>query len=197
MFTGIITDIGTLKAREQNGDSLKITIEAPFDEASMDIGCSISCSGICLTVIEKGAGFFVTEVSPETIAKTNISNWEEGSEINLERALKAGDELGGHVVSGHVDCASEVLSVEDLDGGNKNFSFKIPEELKKYVAEKGSITIDGVSLTVNEVSGDEFKVNIIPHTLENTIFKNYKKGSLVNLEIDMLARYAQRLLEAK
>lgn len=193
MFTGIVTDMGTVRAIAKDGDT-RFEIETHYDMNTVDIGASIAHSGVCLTVIETGPGWFAVQASGETLSKTTLAAWKIGSRINLERALKVGDELGGHIVSGHVDGVGEVVSVRD-EGESKRFVFRVPAALKNFMAPKGSVAVDGVSLTVNEVEGDTFGVNIIPHTQQVTLFGGYVPGTRVNLEIDMLARYVARLLE--
>ena len=197
MFTGIITDIGTIKSIETGGSSewsdLTLGIETAFDMNTVDMGASIACSGVCLTVVNKDNGYFEADVSNETIAKTTIGDWSVGDNINLERALKLGDELGGHLVSGHVDTVASIKSIEPA-GDSFKFTFETPAEFMKYIAEKGSIVIDGVSLTVNDVEKNTFNVNIIPHTMENTIFSKKSQNDKVNLEVDMLSRYVARIL---
>ena len=198
MFTGIITDVGHIKSIEQKGDTV-LTIETSYDMSSVDIGASIASSGICLTVIDKGEGWYKVEASAETRACTNLSDWHEGTLVNLERALKVGDELGGHIVTGHVDAVGEIVKI-DHEGDSKIFNFEMPESVAKFVAMKGSITINGVSLTVNKVYKDAdkhiFNVNIIPHTQQHTNFHAAKVGDKVNLEIDILARYVARMNES-
>lgn len=199
MFTGIITDIGTIEAIEPRGDT-QFTISCGYDAAGIALGASISCSGCCLTVTSVGdaAGGgcrFTVDVSAESLSKTTLGGWSEGSRINLERALKAGDELGGHIVSGHVDGVAEIVSIDD-DGDSRRFVFRAPEELARFIASKGSVCLDGTSLTVNEVDGANFGVNLIPHTLSVTSWGNARAGDKVNLEIDMLARYVARLYES-
>lgn len=191
MFTGIITDVGRVRAVERQGDT-RFTIETAFDTETVPIGASIAHSGVCLTVIEKGPGWFVVQASGETLSKTTLGSWDAGTRINLERALKVGDELGGHIVSGHVDGVGEVAAIRP-EGESIRLTFTVPPSLSKYIASKGSVAIDGVSLTVNEVEGDSFGVNIIPHTQTATTFGTLKVGDRVNLEIDMLARYVARL----
>lgn len=193
MFTGIVTDMGTVRAIAKDGDT-RYEIQTHYDMKTVDIGASIAHSGVCLTVIETGPDWFAVQASGETLSKTTLDGWKVGSRINLERALKVGDELGGHIVSGHVDGVGEVVSVRD-DGESKRFTFRVPAALKNFMAPKGSVAVDGVSLTVNEVEGDTFGVNIIPHTQQVTLFGGYAPGTRVNLEIDMLARYVARLLE--
>jgi len=193
VFTGIITDKGSLRGVEDRGER-RFTIDTSYDTESIDIGASIACSGACLTVVDKGAGWFAADVSVETLSKTTLGQWREGDSVNLERALKVGDELGGHLVSGHVD-ATAVVVASDPVGESVRFWIEVPEELARFVAPKGSVTLDGVSLTVNEVEGRRFSVNIIPHTAAETTFGTLRKGDRVNLEIDQLARYVKRLLD--
>ncbi len=195
MFTGIITDIGIIKSIDKIDDNLtQAVISTLYNTNYMEIGCSVACSGVCLTVTDKGDSWFSVDISGETLSCTTLDNWQVDTKINLERSLKAGDELGGHIVSGHVDAIGEVVNIEDVQG-NKLLSIKAPDELLKFIAAKGSITIDGVSLTVNKVDGNIFQMNIIPHTLEKTTFSNLKQDDKVNIEIDMLARYTARILE--
>jgi riboflavin synthase len=195
MFTGIITDVGTVRAIEQRGDT-RVEIETSYDTHGIDIGASIACSGPCLTVVEKGRGWFAIEASAETLAKTTLGDWKVGSKINLERALKVGDELGGHIVSGHVDGVGTIVDMRP-EGDSVRIEFEAPEALKRFIAPKGSIAIDGVSLTVNEVDDARFGVNVIHHTQSETTFGAHRKGDRVNLEIDMLARYVGRLIGEK
>lgn len=202
MFTGIVTGIGRLRATtpaRETADA-RFVIEVPADDpawADIDtvaLGASICCSGCCLTVVERGPGWFAVDASAETLSKTTLDHWVPGITINLERALKLGDELGGHIVSGHVDGLGEVVA-KTPDGGSTRWRFRAPRDLARFIAPKGSIAIDGVSLTVNEVDGTEFGVNIIPHTEQVTTFGRLAAGDTVNLEIDMLARYVARLAE--
>ena len=192
MFTGIITDVGTIRDIRRNGDT-RFEMATVYDTAGIDIGASISCSGACLTVIETGPGWFAVEVSGETLARTTLGAWKAGDPVNLERALKAGDELGGHVVSGHIDGVAEVVTVTP-EGGSLRFVFEVPADLEPFIAPKGSLTVDGISLTVNEVDGRRFGINIIPHTQQVTTMGARQAGDAVNVEIDMLARYVARLL---
>ncbi|HEY0836775.1 MAG TPA: riboflavin synthase [Azospirillum sp.] len=192
MFTGIITDIGRVKAVESDGDT-RFTIETAFDTETVAIGASIANNGVCLTVIDKGPGWFAVQASAETLSKTTLGGWRPGARVNLERAMRLGDELGGHIVSGHVDGVATVADVRP-DGESRRLTFEAPANLAKYVASKGSVAIDGVSLTVNEVDGARFGVNIIPHTQVATTFGDLKPGDRVNMEIDMLARYVARLV---
>lgn len=195
MFTGIITDIGTVKSIEKRGDT-RIVVESSYNMSSVAIGASIACSGPCLTVVEKGESWFAIEASAETMSRTTVGNWIEGSRINLERALSLGDELGGHIVSGHVDGIAEIVS-DDPEGDSIRFVFRVSDDLKPYISEKGSVSLDGVSLTVNSVQDREFGVNIISHTQSETTFGDRKAGDLVNIEVDMLARYVARLAETQ
>ncbi|MGK6319070.1 riboflavin synthase [Sphingomonas sp. DT-204] len=199
MFTGIVTDIGTIRSVGQQGD-LRVIVETGYDTATIDMGASISCSGVCLTVVDKGPGWFAVDVSGETVSRTAQRQWTAGRRLNLERALRLGDELGGHIVTGHVDGIGEVRSVHE-EGGSHRVVIAAPRELAPFVAPKGSITVDGVSLTVNEVAdtarGVEFGLNIIPHTAEVTTLGAIETGQPVNLEIDVLARYLQRMEQAR
>ena len=198
MFTGIITDIGTIVGIEPRGDT-QFTISSGYEAAGIALGASICCSGCCLTVTSvvaaDGGSRFTVDVSAESLSKTTLGGWREGTRINLERALKAGDELGGHIVSGHVDGVAEIVSVQD-EGDSRRFVFRAPEDLARFIASKGSICLDGTSLTVNEVDAVNFGVNLIPHTLSVTSWGNAQVGDKVNLEIDMLARYVARLNES-
>ena len=193
MFTGIVTDQGRVRAIETPGDT-RLEISTKFDTASIELGASICCSGACLTVIETGADWFAVMVSGETLDKTTLGDWHQGARLNLERALKLGDELGGHIVSGHVDGVGTLVERHG-EGDSERFTFEAPEDLKRFIAPKGSITIDGVSLTVNEVNDRRFGINLIPHTQEVTTLGGLAPGGAVNLEIDMLARYVARLQE--
>ena len=195
MFTGIITDIGTIRSVTRAGDT-RFEIVTSYDLATVDLGASIACNGCCLTVIEKGKDWFAIQASAETLSKTTLGQWTQGTRINLERALKIGDELGGHIVSGHVDGLGEILSITP-EGGSQRFSFRVPDALARFIAPKGSVAIDGTSLTVNEVEGNKFGVNIIPHTQAVTTWGTMVVGQRVNIEIDMLARYVARLTEYK
>ncbi len=193
MFTGIITDLGRVRAIK--GDT-RFEFSTGLDTAAIDIGASICCSGVCLTVVDKGNGgenWFAADISAETMGLTTLSGWTEGTAVNFERALKMGDELGGHMVSGHVDGIAEVVSVTP-EGDSRRIVLKAPEELLKMIAPKGSVVLDGVSLTVNEVEAGHFGINVISHTLEMTTLGALEPGGRVNLEIDMLARYVARLV---
>ncbi|TKD18273.1 riboflavin synthase [Rhodobacter capsulatus] len=195
MFTGIVTDLGEIVALENTGD-LRARIRCGYDMGSVEIGASIAHAGVCLTVIATGADWYDVQISGETVSKTNLGGWTIGKRINLERALKVGDELGGHIVSGHVDGVAEITALRD-EGESTRFSFRAPEALAKYIAPKGSVALDGASLTVNEVDGCSFGINIIPHTKAVTTFGTARVGDKVNLEIDTLARYVARLTEWK
>jgi len=197
MFTGIIREVGTLLARRDAGDTyMRIACARPAE--TIETGASIACNGVCLTVIEIGregdATWFEVSASAETKSKTTLSDWQPGRRINLEPALRLGDEMGGHIVSGHVDGVGEILRIE-AEGDSHRFTFRAPASLARFIAPKGSIAVDGISLTVNEVSGAEFGVNIIPHTWNVTSLAGASQGSRVNLEIDILARYVARLAE--
>lgn len=194
MFTGIVTDIGRVRAITDTRRDRRFEIATAFDLSTVQIGASISHAGCCLTVVEKGPDWFAVEVSQETLAKTTLADWLVGAGVNLERAVRVGDELGGHIVSGHVDGVGEVLSVEP-EGGSRRVRIRVPRPLHRYMAPKGSITVEGVSLTVNEVEDDVFGVNLIPHTWEVTTLGELAPGTGVNLEIDMLARYLARWKE--
>lgn len=194
MFTGIVTDVGRVRVVRDTNRDRRFEIETAFDLASVDIGASIAHAGCCLTVVEKGADWFAVEVSGETLGKTTLGDWSEGRRVNLERAARVGDELGGHIVSGHVDGVGEVRSVV-AEGGSHRVRIQVPRPLHRFIAPKGSITVEGVSLTVNEVDDDIFGVNLIAHTWEVTTLGELKPGARVNLEIDMLARYLARWRE--
>ena len=192
MFTGIVTDLGKIRSIEKRGDT-RIEIETSYDMDGVDIGASIACSGPCLTVIEKGSGWFAVEASAETLDKTGLGDWEVGTPINLERAMRIGDELGGHIVSGHVDAVAKIVDMQP-EGDSMRFMFEAPAEFAKYIAPKGSVSLDGVSLTVNEVQESRFGVNIISHTQGETTFGSRKVGDRINMEIDTIARYVARIL---
>ena len=194
MFTGIITNVGRVRSVRETNRDRRFEIETGFDLATLDIGASVSHAGCCLTVVEKGEGWFAVEVSGETLSLTTLADWTKGHPVNLERAARVGDELGGHIVSGHVDGIGEVLSVES-EGGSHRVRIRVPRPLHRLIAPKGSITVEGVSLTVNEVEDDVFGVNLIPHTWDVTTLGTLKPGARVNLEIDMLARYLARWRE--
>jgi riboflavin synthase len=191
MFTGIVTDIGRVRSIRETNRDRRFEIETAYDLDSIDLGASISHSGCCLTVVEKGEGWFAVEVSGETLALTTLDHWREGGPVNLERAARLGDEMGGHIVSGHVDGVGTVLSITP-EGGSHRLKIRAPRPLHRLIAPKGSIAVEGVSLTVNEVEDDVFGLNIIPHTWDATTLGDLVAGSRVNLEIDMLARYLAR-----
>jgi riboflavin synthase len=196
MFTGIVTDIGRVLEVAQEGD-LRARIGTGYDVARIDIGASIACDGVCLTVVALGTApepWFDVQISGETVSKTNLQAWGPGKRINLERALKVGDELGGHIVSGHVDGLAEVVAVRP-EGGSVRVTFRAPEALARFIAPKGSVALNGTSLTVNEVEGCDFGVNFIPHTQSVTTWGEVAVGDLVNLEVDTMARYVARLRE--
>lgn len=195
MFTGIITDIGEVMAVERRGD-LRARIRTDYDTATIDVGASIACSGACLTVVEKGGDWFAVDISGETESRTTLGKWGPGAKVNLERALRVGDELGGHIVTGHVDAVGEIKKAEK-SGDSVKLEIGLPAPLAKLVATKGSIALDGISMTVNGVTSDTFEVNAIPHTRQHTTLGQAKPGDRVNLEIDMLARYVQRLMETE
>ena len=199
MFTGIINGLGdVIEVHEKDEQLRRVTVACGYDPESIDIGASIACSGICLTVVERGrAGnrtSFAVDTAAETLRMTTAASWRRGTRLNLERSLRLGDELGGHLVSGHVDGIAELIARDDfLD--SVGLSFRSPAELARFIAPKGSVTLDGVSLTVNEVKGDTFSVLIIPHTLKVTTFGSLEPGARLNLEVDQMARYAARLLD--
>ncbi|WP_425991607.1 riboflavin synthase [Brevundimonas sp. TWP2-3-2] len=199
MFTGIITDIGRVRSVAQTARDRRYEVETAWDVSGIDLGASISHGGVCLTVVEKGSrpeggGWFAVEVSGETLDKTTLGEWSAGTPVNLERATRVGDELGGHIVSGHVDGVGTVVEITP-EGGSHRIVIEAPAPLHRFIAAKGSITVDGVSLTVNAVDGRRFGLNIIPHTWEATTLGALKVGSAVHLEIDMLARYLARWQE--
>ena len=199
MFTGIITDVGRVSSVSVSGDT-RFEIETVYEPDSIDLGASIACSGVCLTVIDRGTRddkhWFAVEASKETLDVTTAGNWQTGHSLNLERALKLGDELGGHIVSGHVDALAEIVNILP-EGDSKRFTFRTPKDIMRFVAPKGSITLDGTSLTVNEVDGDTFGVNLISHTQSVTSWGGSRTGDRVNLEIDVLARYVARLKDSE
>ncbi|AKO97594.1 riboflavin synthase [Marinovum algicola] len=191
MFTGIITDMGRIAALEKRGD-LRARITTGYDTATIEIGASIACDGVCLTAVALGPDWFDVDISAETVSRTNLDLWAEGRTINLERSLKVGDELGGHIVSGHVDGVAEIVAMTD-EGDSTRLTLRAPEALAKYIASKGSVALNGTSLTVNEVADCTFGINVIPHTQEVTTWGRAQVGDRVNLEIDTLARYVARL----
>jgi riboflavin synthase len=194
MFTGIITDLGRVRAVGQ-GQTTRLEIETRYDTAGIAIGASIACNGACLSVVERGPGWFAVEASAETLSKTTLGSWRAGTAVNLERPLKLGDELGGHLVLGHVDGVGRIVERRE-DSGSVRLTVEVPADLARFIAAKGSVAIDGVSMTVNEVSGRRFGVNVIPITQRETNLGGLAAGAAVNLEIDMLARYVGRLLAA-
>jgi riboflavin synthase len=199
MFTGLITDVGRVRSVEQKGD-LRLVIGCGYDMAGVDLGASIACSGVCLTVVDKGDDWFAVDVSEETLRRTARGLWQEGARLNLERSLRLGDELGGHIVTGHVDGVGEIEAAVDV-GGSTRITVIAPPAVEAYIAAKGSVALDGVSLTVNEVEpisdGVRFAINIIPHTAERTTFSDLAAGRPVNIEIDILARYIGRMMELR
>jgi riboflavin synthase len=199
MFTGIVTDVGTVRSAEQRGD-LRLVIATSYDMDTIDLGASIACSGVCLTVTDKGEDWFAVDVSGETISKSAADHWREGAKLNLERSLRLGDELGGHIVTGHVDAVADVVDCQP-EGDSTRIGISAPKALAPMIAPKGSITLDGVSLTVNEVrdsGGDtHFTVNIIPHTAQHTTLGALRQGRQLNVEVDVLARYIDRMLAAR
>jgi len=196
MFTGLVTDVGSVRHIEKRGDT-HVVIATNYDVSQVDIGASIACSGICMTVVDRGSAkdrWFAVTASGETLSKTTLENWKVGAPVNLERPMKVGDELGGHIVTGHVDGVAEVVSAVP-EGESVRLTFQAPVALARFIAQKGSIALDGVSLTVNDVDGMRFGVNIIPHTLKVTTFGRLKPGAKVNLEVDLMARYVARLVK--
>jgi riboflavin synthase len=200
VFTGIVNDLGeVLELREQAEGLRRLTIASSYDPETIQLGASIACSGPCLTVVERGRrgkqAFFAVDVAAETLRVTTAGTWQRGTKLNLERSLRLGDELGGHLVSGHVDGIAELVTRKDLPG-MAHLTLRVPAALSPFIAPKGSVALDGVSLTVNEVGDNEFSVLIIPHTLEVTTFGAMQSGSRLNLEVDQMARYAARLMQA-
>jgi len=197
MFTGIVTDIGEVVAVEQRAEGLRrLTIACAYDPATIAIGASLCCAGVCMTVVAKGKNSFSVDAAAETLRLTTVGRWKKGTRVNLERALKIGDELGGHLVSGHVDGLAELIAREDLTG-MANLNLRAPKPFACFIAQKGSVALDGVSLTVNDVTADSFSVLIIPHTLKVTTLGALKQGDSLNLEVDVMARYAARLMESR
>ena len=197
MFTGIVTDVGRIRDIEKRGDT-HIFIETQYDVSQVDIGASIACSGICMTVVDKGSDkdrWFAVTASGETLSKTTVGEWKVDDPVNLERPVRVGDEFGGHIVTGHIDATAELVRVAP-EGESTRMTFQVPSNLARFVAPKGSVALDGVSLTVNEVDGTRFGVNIIPHTQCATTFGRLKPGTKVNFEIDLLARYVSRLVKS-
>jgi riboflavin synthase len=199
MFTGIVTDVGEVIHAEQRGD-LRLQVRTGYDLSTVDLGASISCSGVCLTVVDKGADWFAVDVSAETVSRTAADMWKQGARLNLERPLRMGDELGGHIVTGHVDSVGEVIGVCP-EGDSRKIGIRVGRELAPAIAQKGSISLDGVSLTVNEVrdaeDGTHFSVNIIPHTAQETTLGGLAPGKQLNVEIDVIARYLDRMIAAR
>lgn len=199
MFTGIVTDVGEVVSAEQRGD-LRLKVRTGYDLATVDLGASIACSGVCLTVVDKGDDWFAVDVSAETVSRTAADMWQEGARLNLERPLRMGDELGGHIVTGHVDCVGEVIGV-CAEGDSSRIGIRVGRELAPAIAQKGSISLDGVSLTVNDVrdaeDGTHFSVNVIPHTARETTLGDAIAGRQLNVEIDVIARYLDRLVMAR
>ncbi|MEE8534323.1 MAG: riboflavin synthase [Alphaproteobacteria bacterium] len=193
MFTGIVTDLGAVRSVEKRGDS-RFLVATGYDMEGVAIGASIACSGACLTVVDKGPDWFATDVSAETLARTTLGDWGPGTRVNLERPLRAGDELGGHIVLGHVDGVGKIAGREPV-GDSVRLEIAAPDSLARFIAEKGSIAVDGIALTVNRVAGARFEVNVIPHTLACTTLGAAALGARVNLEVDVLARYVARLNE--
>jgi riboflavin synthase len=207
MFTGIITDVGRIAAVSQGDRLRRIRIECPYDPAAIAIGASIACSGPCLTVIavggHDGGSWFEVDAAAETLSRTTVVDWRPGARVNLERSLKIGDELGGHIVTGHIDGIAEIIAREEVTGGQgpwaatARFVLRVPAPAARFIAEKGSVALDGASLTVNDVEGDTFSVLVIPHTLAVTTFGERRVGDRLNLEVDLMARYAARLADAR
>jgi len=200
MFTGIVTDVGTVRSAEQRGD-LRLVIETGYDMETVDLGASIACSGACLTVVDKGTDWFAVDVSGETRSKTAADHWREGARLNLERSLRLGDELGGHIVTGHVDAVGTIVGICP-EGDSKRIGISVPRALGPMIAAKGSVALDGVSMTVNDVRDAEdgtthFSVNVIPHTAQHTTLGDLAQGRQLNVEIDVLARYIERMLVAR
>jgi len=193
MFTGLISDMGTVRSVEGRSGGARIAIETAYDTTDIPIGASIACCGACMTVVEKETGCFAIDASAESLARTTLGSWEAGRRINLERALCLGDELGGHMVTGHVDGVAEIADRRP-DGESLRFTVEVPEDFARYIAPKGSVALDGVSLTVNEVEGCQFGINIIPHTAAHTTFGALAPGDRVNFEVDLIARYVARLV---
>lgn len=194
MFTGLVTDLGEIATVTPTDGGVRLDIKTGYDTSTVKMGASIACNGCCLTAVELAPSQFSVDVSRESLDRTTLGAWQAGHRINLERSLKLGDEMGGHLVSGHVDCTAEVVE-RKADGDSFRFTFKVPVDFARFIAEKGSVSVDGVSLTVNEVGDDTFGVNIIPHTCAVTTFGTLAVGDIVNIEIDMLARYVARLLK--
>jgi riboflavin synthase len=200
MFTGLVSDVGTIRSIEARGELRRIRIACSYDPKTILLGASIACSGPCLTAVEigeeGGRTFFDIDAAAETLARTTVGAWAPGTRVNLERSLKIGDELGGHIVTGHVDGVARIVERRDFDG-MAHFDIEAPGALARFIAEKGSVCLDGTSLTVNNVSGNRFTILLIPHTLEVTTWGERKTGDPLNIEVDLMARYAARLVEAK
>lgn len=194
MFTGLITDVGRVRAVEARAGGARIAIETAYETGEIPLGASIACCGACMTVVEKGPGWFAIDVSAESLARTTLGSWEAGRRVNLERSLRLGDELGGHMVTGHVDAVAEIVDRRP-DGESLRFTIAVPEAFARFIAPKGSAALDGVSLTVNEVEGRRFGVNIIPHTAAQTTFGALEAGDRINFEVDLIARYVARLVQ--
>src|SRR6476661_3389759 len=199
MFTGIVTDVGTVRSAEQRGD-LRLVIGTGYDMESVELGASIACSGACLTVVDKGEDWFAVDVSGETVSKTANGHWIEGARLNLERSLRIGDEIGGHIVTGHVDAVGEVVEVIP-EGDSKHVRISVPRALGPMIAAKGSVALDGASMTVNEVrdagEATQFSINVIPHTAQHTTLGDLAPGRQLNVEVDVLSRYIDRMLAAR
>ena len=200
MFTGIVTDVGTVQSAEQRGD-LRLVIGTGYDMATAELGASIACSGVCLTVVDKGEDWFAVDLSGETLSRTVADLWREGAKLNLERSLRLGDELGGHIVTGHVDAVGEIVGVSP-EGDSHRVGISVPRALGSMIAPKGSIALDGVSMTVNDVRDAEdgtthFSINVIPHTAQHTTLGDMQQGRQLNVEVDVLARYIDRMLTAR
>lgn len=196
MFTGLTNDLGKVRSLTKTEGGLRLEVETSYDVDEIERGASIACSGACLTVSAKGDGWLAFDVSAETLDKTSIADWQTGQAINLEKPLRIGDELGGHIVAGHVDGAGSITALDDI-GDSKKLTVKLAAALMPFIAVKGSVTVDGVSLTINEVGARDFSVNLVPHTIAVTSFRDAKPGQRVNIEVDLLARYLGRLLEAR
>jgi riboflavin synthase len=196
MFTGIVTDVGEVRHVEKRGDT-HVVIKTHYDVSAVEIGASISCSGVCMTVVDKGGAkdrWFAVTASAETLSKTTLGQWKVGDPVNLERPMRVGDELGGHIVTGHIDGVAEIVAIVP-EGESVRMDFKAPVALARFIAQKGSVALDGISLTVNDVDGARFGVNIIPHTQKVTTFGKLKVGGRINLEVDLMARYVARLVK--
>jgi len=194
MFTGLITDLGRVRSVETSAGGARLAVETAYDMAAVEVGASIACSGACMTVVEKGAGWFAVDVSGESLARTTIGGWKAGGRVNLEQSLRLGDTLGGHLVTGHVDAVATVLERRP-DGDSQRFSFAIPEGYEGFIAPKGSVALDGVSLTVVRAEGIRFHVALIPHTLERTTLAGLRSGDSVHLEVDVFAKYLKQYLD--